>query len=341
MTKLDALVATLRDEIRQGKYPEGGKFPSEHELARLCGANRITISKAVNLLIQEGYLQRAGSTRAGTWVKSRRPFPDGIIGCLTNLDDSFPVNMFRGAVQAANRNNYLLSIATPEIDEVASTVRKMEEAGFKGILNLHYGDLNTSLPVVYIDSSIQLEKPTSFQVLSDNYNGGCLIARKVLECGHRNVVYVARKHGKTRAEPRNRGVIDTLKKAGLKDAEARCFLFSDSGQHHRTQLLKRILARFPGLTAIMCETDYLAFNMINTGNNLGLDMLGKISVTGFGNVREIRQIHDLVSINQHPFELGERACEKLVGIIEGDETAMARVETLAVEFIDGHSVATL
>ena len=340
MAKLNDIISLLRSEIRQGKYPSGKKFPSEYELAEICAVNRITVNKAVNILIKEGYLERAGSTRAGTIVKTGRPFPEGIIGYVTSMRDSFSTSIALGAIKTAAMHNYLLSIVNPELGEIHDTLRQMENAGFKGILSTLYGWLNTAFPAVYIDEDSLRDCHECFQVRSDSYGGGRMIAEKVLEYGHRNIVYLAKSHSSPRVDLRRLGVIDTLKKNGISDAESRCFVYNDINisVHHCTLALKQMLSHYSGLTVIICNTDYIAFNVINAGKNLGLDIPGKISVTGYGNVREIQQIYNLTTINQHPFELGARACKKLIEITECNAAMPANTEIIEVELINGSSV---
>ena len=338
MSKLNDVISLLRNDIREGKYPPGKKFPSEYELAETCAVNRITVNKAVNMLIKEGYLERAGSTRAGTIVKTGRPFPEGIIGFVTSLRDGFSTSIASGAIKMASMHNYLLSIVNPEIEEINDTLHRMENAGFKGILSAHYGRLKTVLPAVYIDEDSMQDCRECFQVRGNSYGGGHLIAEKVLEYGHKNIVYLAKSHSNHRIDLRRLGVTDTLKKNRIRDTDSRCFVYNDISVHHCTQALKQMLSRFPGLTAIVCNTDYIAFNVITAGKNMGLDIPGKISVTGYGNVREIQQIYNLTTINQHPFELGARACKKLMEIAEGNAAMSEKSETVEVELINGTSI---
>lgn len=56
----------IRKRILEGTYPVGGKIPNEHEISREFGVHRLTIRRALALLVQEGYLQRI--RRRGTFV---------------------------------------------------------------------------------------------------------------------------------------------------------------------------------------------------------------------------------------------------------------------------------
>ena len=60
----------LKEEIINGTYPIGGLFPAEPELQTLFGVSRITVRHAVQLLVDEGYLQRIHGV--GTVVVSQK-----------------------------------------------------------------------------------------------------------------------------------------------------------------------------------------------------------------------------------------------------------------------------
>src|SRR5690348_4362839 len=48
----------LREKIDDGEYQPGDQIPSERELARLYGLNRMTVRHAITQLVKEGLLKR-------------------------------------------------------------------------------------------------------------------------------------------------------------------------------------------------------------------------------------------------------------------------------------------
>lgn len=59
--------------IAAGDLRPGEQLPTIRTLAEDCGVNMMTVSKAYQLLKQEGYLQT--DRRSGTVVRSRAPLP--------------------------------------------------------------------------------------------------------------------------------------------------------------------------------------------------------------------------------------------------------------------------
>ncbi len=340
MKKLQELTELLKTALRKGDYPVGSKFPSEYELANCFGVNRITASKSVNLLIKDGYLERAGSTRAGTIVRMLRPYPEGLIAFMGHLNDSYSSGILNGAIRAATRKNYLLSVFSPAADEISDSLSKMESGRFSGIINLHYGQISSGIPTVYVDDSRMAGRKDCPAIMSDTYKGAALIVENLIKKGHRNIAFLTKKYPGDELDLRTKGCIAAMKSNGIADAEARSFFYNDNSVHHSGIILKQMLNAYPELTAIICNTDHSAFNMISAAREMGLDIPGKISVTGFGNINEIQRTCKLMTIDQHPFELGSRAVEKLIEIIEGNDNGEL-IETIDIEFIEGNSVSRI
>ncbi|MEM5125947.1 GntR family transcriptional regulator, partial [Enterococcus faecium] len=68
MPKYKEIALALKERIVEGKHQEGSKLPEQESLAREFKTSRVTIRKAIQLLIDEGLLYtRRGS---GTFIRS-------------------------------------------------------------------------------------------------------------------------------------------------------------------------------------------------------------------------------------------------------------------------------
>jgi GntR family transcriptional regulator len=67
------LAQSLRQQIVDGQILIGEALPSERELCALTGASRVTVRKAIKLLIEEGMLSRRQGS--GTYVTLRIQAP--------------------------------------------------------------------------------------------------------------------------------------------------------------------------------------------------------------------------------------------------------------------------
>jgi DNA-binding LacI/PurR family transcriptional regulator len=78
--------------------------------------------------------------------------------------------------------------------------------------------------------------------------------------------------------------------------------FVESGE----RAARDILQRDPRPTVLLCSTDVLAFGAMRAARELGLDIPGDVSVTGFDDVPEAGTL-DLTTIRQPLVEKGREA----------------------------------
>ncbi|PFG12505.1 trehalose operon repressor [Bacillus sp. es.036] len=74
-TKYQQIYNDLSENIRNGTYKPNSKLPSEHELAETYGTSRETIRKALNLLSQNGMIQKIKARGSVVLDLSRYEFP--------------------------------------------------------------------------------------------------------------------------------------------------------------------------------------------------------------------------------------------------------------------------
>jgi GntR family transcriptional regulator len=71
------MAQNLRQQIIEGRFAAGDALPSERELCSLMGASRVTVRKAIALLIDEGLLSRRQGS--GTFVTPRIQAPGSFL----------------------------------------------------------------------------------------------------------------------------------------------------------------------------------------------------------------------------------------------------------------------
>jgi GntR family transcriptional regulator, trehalose operon transcriptional repressor len=71
----------LAEQIEKGKLKPGGKLPSEHDLSKQYQTSRETVRKALNLLSQNGYIQKIKGKGSFVLGIHRYDFPvSGLVG---------------------------------------------------------------------------------------------------------------------------------------------------------------------------------------------------------------------------------------------------------------------
>lgn len=71
------MATTLRAQILEGQIKTGEALPSERDLCAIMGASRVTVRKAIELLIEEGLLSRRQGS--GTFVSPRIQAPGSFL----------------------------------------------------------------------------------------------------------------------------------------------------------------------------------------------------------------------------------------------------------------------
>lgn len=74
-TKYAQIYQELSEKIQDGTYKPNMKLPSEHELAEAYGTSRETIRKALNLLSQNGFIQKIKARGSVVLDINRYEFP--------------------------------------------------------------------------------------------------------------------------------------------------------------------------------------------------------------------------------------------------------------------------
>jgi GntR family transcriptional regulator len=70
------VAAELREQLRRGDHPPGGKLPSEPDLAARLGVSRPTLREALRLLEDQGLIVRRHGS--GTYVANRLPLANSL-----------------------------------------------------------------------------------------------------------------------------------------------------------------------------------------------------------------------------------------------------------------------
>lgn len=103
--KYEHAYRVILGRLKDGRYPIGGRLPTEGDLARTFEVSRVTIRRALDLLVQDGYVEsKQGS---GYTVLTLSPASDT---CLTSFTDA----MLRAGREPTTRFLSLVPLAPGE-----------------------------------------------------------------------------------------------------------------------------------------------------------------------------------------------------------------------------------
>jgi DNA-binding LacI/PurR family transcriptional regulator len=198
------------------------------------------------------------------------------------------------------------------------------------------------LPVVIVDEPRQ---PGSFFVGIDDYEGARMAAQLVKSLGHERVAILVDRlvddHYEGLAD------VDRIAHSNCKVARDRVAGYMaglDSAapvpiydamanfEEPAARGARELLALQPRPTALLCSTDVLAFGAMNAARELGLDVPGDVSITGFDDVPQAADA-DLTTVRQSLVEKGREAGRLLM------EQNTEREVVLPVELVTRGSTA--
>jgi len=185
--------------------------------------------------------------------------------------------------------------------------------------------------VVVVDRVDRVVPEMFASVTVDNAAGGSLVARHLVDLGHRHVAMVAGPHDVSTSEPRVRGFRSTLKKHGIRLAESMVCHAEDLTLEAGVQAVEHLLAIDPTITALFCENDLVALGSIRVARQLGLEVPGDISIVGFDDIFVSSLVSPaLTTVRQPVGDIGALAVDIALQLMNTSEPTRA---VLPVELI--------
>ena len=177
------------------------------------------------------------------------------------------------------------------------------------------GEILNDVPVPVVFLTMQ-PRPGVSTVAVDNYAGGTLATRHLLEQGCRRIGHISGPQDWWEARQRKQAWQDALQKAGIPATDKACTegnWSSSSGEAAFTQLLES----YPGMEAVFVGNDQMALTVLQIAHRRGLRVPQDLAVIGFDNMAESAYFWPALStINHNLYELGCRAVQETVEQIE-------------------------
>lgn len=304
-----------------------------HDVAALAGVSHQTVSRVLNdhprvrpetrqrvldAIAQLGY-RRNSAARA---LVTRRT---GTIGVVTSGSALFgPTSTLIALEHAARDAGLFVSVATVPTwaaDQVSTVLEHFMSQGVDGVVVIAAHDdavvavqaFDEPVPIVMVGPK-NLPGPLH-SVAVDQYAGGRLAVRHLLELGHRGVVHLAGPVDWLDARWRIEGWRDELAAAGIRAGEP----IPGDWSAQRGYDVGRELAAGELPTAVFAANDQLALGLLRAFAEAGLRVPTDVSVVGFDDVDGSAHFFPpLTTVRQEFGALGRRCMELLLGAIAGE-----------------------
>ncbi|TDD58855.1 GntR family transcriptional regulator [Kribbella antibiotica] len=330
-TKSVALAQLLRQGLAEGRWPVGVRLPTEHELSREHQVGINTVRRAINVLGQEGLLQRRQGS--GTFVLAVPPPAPGarrLVGVLVPSTSYFYPKVIEGIERVLSAAGVRMMLSSSDYDLALEEqqTRHLLQAGVDGLLlvpNLHmvedpqaHVDRLHELPVPYVLVERRPANPApddaTAYVCSNHLGGAYAAVRHLAELGHRRIGHLGRVNSPTGA-PVAEAFHRASDELGLEEVPEAVVLHGEWMTQEELAAYAQ-LCREHEITAVFCLGDRDAAGLLPHLRRVGLSVPRDLSIVAYDDeVAEIGEV-PLTTVAPPKSEVGALAAELLLRRLE-------------------------
>ncbi|MDD5599806.1 MAG: GntR family transcriptional regulator [Victivallaceae bacterium] len=342
--------------IRQNRLSGGDKLPSIRAFAGEFCISPLTIQKAIGSLISQGIL--TAKVGSGTYVapSGKRLYGDRVIGILMSpfltIENNFLSEIFQGIKTFLDERGYraiLMQYSSGEIEkeEIAALDAILQQKINGMIANFNspadsvlWSRLEQeNIPLVCVNNLSQ--KHLFCGVTTNNFAGGILAAKTLYEYGHRNIAIAANNIRTLSVDERISGFRDYLKNCSVEIDPAN-LLFIRPGHSLAQEVgccIDALLQNRRRPSAVFAINDGIAAEFILQLSERKVRIPEEISIIGFDNNDVCRFLTpQLTTIRQPAYEMGRRAAEIVLNLIDNKNSSELLEVSLKPELIIRNSI---
>ncbi|SKA76145.1 transcriptional regulator, GntR family [Caloramator quimbayensis] len=355
-TLYSKIVQDLIENIEKGEMVKGQKLPTEKELMEYYNVSRITAKRALEELKNMGliYRKKGHGSFLNENASKQEIYKQKFISMILPYENSSGrfIDYIKGASDYLYSKGYFLSVNCTDGDEFKEKeyITKMSSAGAKGIIYYPAKNMNNfdilyllytkKYPIVTIDKYFD-SLPISYAV-SDNFGGGYELCKYLIELCHKKIAFISSIDISSASSVRERflGYVKALKDSNINIDDN--VVINGYLKHENYDLIKICKKLYDcGVTAIICENDFIALDILKSLNVQGINVPNDISLAGFDNVPVLQQMDiELTTIEQDFYEIGKKAAELVIEYIER-EGGIQKKAVIPVKLIKRKSIKNI
>lgn len=314
----------------------GRPTPTLHDVALRAGVSTATVSRCLNSpervveptrrKVLEAVRQLGYSPNFGARVMAAKR-TNTIGAIIPTMENAIFARGLQAFQEELRGLGFTLLVASssyrPDLEE--EQIRSLVARGAEGLLLIGhdrdpaiYGFLETQGVPALVTWAYDAgaDRPS---IGFDNRGAMRELARKVIRMGHRRLACIsAQTASNDRARARVQGIREAMAEAGLNPDDLR-LIETPYGIDTGAEAFGRLIAENDAPTVVMCGNDVLAVGALRRARELGLDVPGQVSITGFDDI-ELAQIAvpTLTTVHVPHREMGRSAARALVAMVQGD-----------------------
>ncbi|HAH86683.1 MAG TPA: hypothetical protein DCL60_04870, partial [Armatimonadetes bacterium] len=322
------LVNVLRDSVKE--MEDGSRFSTERELSLQYGVSRGTVVRAINQLVDEGYLYRIQGK--GTFVRQKivpskshniliilpKPIREYIV-----QKNYIMADMLQGVMDEASSSSKLLMVNLPKgANETVFCIDRMTDSLVDGVVLLAYQGLSDIFAVAEREKIpfvlVNIKSNTYYNrnnVLAKETEGIKHATQYLISLGHKRIAFLGpRVLGVASIADRYLGYEQAMAEAGLPVTDARHELALGI---YNEEKVAELFESSEQPTAIVAANDYIAMDAINAIKRMGLTVPGDVSVMGYDDIPPAGAFTPaLTTVREPMYEIGCEVIRYLVSLID-------------------------
>ncbi len=350
----------LHSRIISGEYADGHYLPSERSLGEAFGVERVTVRRALSLLVEEGLIQKivgSGSrvTCARTETQPDDPAehtqsPSGpacrsvafvIPGhSAVRISEPFMAEFFNDVAVECRKSGYnLFYTNAATFEELPDMIRTCQTDAVIWISEIDR-DILAQAHASRIPSVVYGNRCEWFTCVElDHFSGSHQAVSTFTQAGHSRIAFINGIAHYLSAVERLKGFRHAMEQAGLPIPEA-YIQNAEWTYESGAEAMQRLLDLPQPPTAVYCANDMMAIGAIKAINERGLVVPDDVSVIGFDNLTRAQQaVPPLTSIGCDTSVIAQVLGRYVRSLIEGIPEPTVRI-ILPVHLTARRSVAS-
>ncbi|MBH0118933.1 LacI family transcriptional regulator [Rhodococcus sp. HM1] len=270
--------------------------------------------------------------RPNLWAASLRTRKTTTLGVvMPRLTDGVVATTYQGIEEAATKAGYSVLLSSPP-DDLEAQRRAITLLVGRQVDGLLLSSLHIpgrpfveslglgQLPILTVTRHADAGLPF---VVGDDYRGGALAARHLLDRGYTDLAIIAGPDHASTARDRRDGFLDTLREASVEVSADRIVpsSFDVSGG---VEAGRALLDRTDRPRAIFAVSDTIAIGILGVARDLGLSIPDDLAVVGYNDIPVVAQLPvPLTTVRSPAHDIGVAAVRRLLDLVrDGDAESM-------------------
>lgn len=315
-----------------GQMDPGQRLPSRPTLCKKLDTTRTTLDRAIRELESEGALssQNGSGTYVIGLIAGKAPHVENWCVIVPNVMSDIYPSLIRGIENVASKRgaNLILCNSDNDPNKQDRYIRRLLVSGVSGFLivpiisstveasyRLYDILINSKIPFVFCNRSVEgINAPV---VKSNDFYGGYIATKHLIERGYRHIAFVASMRYCTSID-RCQGYISALLEHGMEINRRLIVLPLEEKEQKCFEIMTNLIENADPIDAVFCFNDTASLEVCRAIRASGKRISDDIGVIGYDNIDACASFNPPISsVAYKSLEIGEKAASILSDRIHG------------------------